>query len=823
MVDPGKKLDGDKNGDDSGGSSSNIVIDINDPLYLHSSDTNGTPLIGLKLTGTENYRVWVAALKHCINSKNKLGFITAETYDKIDGSGIFNLHYKINTISQNGSKLSDYYHKLNSLWREYDVMVPPPVCTCEGASSYKDHAQLLKLIQFVMGLNDVHAPITLLTTEPLPTIKGDFSLLSRDKSHRNMHSGSYRVKESSSAFVSRYDNKGSLTSFVSRPVDNKKRFNKNNNIVRNPNLVCKNCNMTENTIERCFEIIGYPLNFKKKNNSGKNVSNVCVSSKTVDTSVGVSHTLTSDQYQRLISLLSDSGASQHMTFTTTFLFNIIDVSHLDIIMAHPNGTKAKVNQIGSCKVNDNLVIHDVLDSVNKSHMGARSEKDGLYFLNLGGGIPLSMWSGCVLTDVYLINRLPTAVLSGKSPYELVFNYKPKLSHLRSNDPSDDVRVNSEGGGTNPSFVESVVAYADADLSLTAEPSASTSNEIFDNSGSKNSYDVNSKMLGNITAQGQQMMVVQHQIIFIYDGEDLDFNMLLQSNEGVTEHSNIGGPRKSSKKSVLPNKLNDYVLNSKVRYGLDKVVSYSNFSSDNFSFVTNLNKTTEPKSYKEAAIDPRCLLSLVVQQDWIVYQLNINNAFLYGELVEDVYMTLLEGYFIKDDNKDFGFEQSKNDFSLYVKSAGESFMVLLVYVDDILITGYNISESNNCKHLLNFKFMIKDLGLTSLMLSQVMHSLKQSDPRLAFKVLRYLKGSPGKGVLYSKRNMFNVYAYVDSGPSALQPEGLSLDMQYKIANGVIMTCKVKLEENVTDILTKGLSIDEHKKFCGMLNLFDSFQV
>ncbi|GKF35972.1 putative transcription factor interactor and regulator CCHC(Zn) family protein [Tanacetum coccineum] len=169
------------------------VIDVN--------DTYGTPLIGIKLTGIENYRVWAAALKHCIHSKNKLGFINgkcvkpdpetepvlaeqwercnsvvltwilncvstelfigqvfsssaklmwdelAETYYKIDGSVIFNLHYKINTVSQNGSKLSDYYHKLNSLWREYDAMVALPVCACDGASSYKDHAQLLKLMQ----------------------------------------------------------------------------------------------------------------------------------------------------------------------------------------------------------------------------------------------------------------------------------------------------------------------------------------------------------------------------------------------------------------------------------------------------------------------------------------------------------------------------------------------------------------------------------------------------------------------------------------------------------------------------------------------------
>ncbi|GJQ92447.1 putative RNA-directed DNA polymerase [Tanacetum coccineum] len=134
---------------------------------------------------------------------------------------------------------------------------------------------------------------------------------------------------------------------------------------------------------------------------------------------------------------------------------------------------------------------------------------------------------------------------------------------------------------------------------------------------------------------------------------------------------------------------------------------------------------------------RCHLSLVVQKGWVVYQLDINNAFLYGEIVKDVYMTLPEGYFDVNDKKVcklqkslyglkqtprkwrekltsvlkvFGFEQSKNDFSLYTKSAGESFVVLLVYVDDILITGNDMTEINNCKKLLNSEFMIKDLGV-----------------------------------------------------------------------------------------------------------------
>ncbi|XP_071712563.1 uncharacterized protein [Rutidosis leptorrhynchoides] len=46
-----------------------------------------------------------------------------ETYDKIDASITFNLYQKINSCSQSGQSLSDYYHKLNAMWRQFDDMI----------------------------------------------------------------------------------------------------------------------------------------------------------------------------------------------------------------------------------------------------------------------------------------------------------------------------------------------------------------------------------------------------------------------------------------------------------------------------------------------------------------------------------------------------------------------------------------------------------------------------------------------------------------------------------------------------------------------------
>lgn len=56
--------------------------------------------------------------------------------------------------------------------------------------------------------------------------------------------------------------------------------------------------------------------------------------------------------------------------------------------------------------------------------------------------------------------------------------------------------------------------------------------------------------------------------------------------------------------MLPVKLDNYVLVNKVKYDINRVVNYSNFSADDFVFSSSLNKINEHRTFAEAATDSR---------------------------------------------------------------------------------------------------------------------------------------------------------------------------------------------------------------------------
>ncbi|GAA0184975.1 hypothetical protein LIER_32263 [Lithospermum erythrorhizon] len=81
----------------------------------------------------------------------------------------------------------------------------------------------------------------------------------------------------------------------------------------------------------------------------------------------------------------------------------------------------------------------------------------------------------------------------------------------------------------------------------------------------------------------------------------------------------------------------------------------------------------------------------------VERLDINNAFLDGFLDEDIYMKLPDDY-----------SKAVTPQVCKLKSSGDCFLVLVVYVDGILLTGNSEAQMIAVKDFLHSKFTIKDL-------------------------------------------------------------------------------------------------------------------
>ncbi|KAK1430741.1 hypothetical protein QVD17_13699 [Tagetes erecta] len=656
-----------------------------------------------------------------------------------------------------------------------------------------------------------------------------------------------------------------------------------------------------------------------------------------------------------------------------------------------------------------------------------------------GGLPLNMWTESVLTAAYLINRMPSSVLSGKSPYEMLFGKPPPLCHLRAfgclvfsknlnpNDKFDSrankcvflgYSINKKGYklwdlddktiifSRDVNFYESVFPFKIEKFTKqpdfenlqiynffenSAENEApmphdvkrtddlhsenhTTSGSSDNNSGqhtdhqnfennksfsndSPNSTDKNrhdfchKNNLDNLNCENDQSVDLEA----TQSSDDVDetnYDSASEGNNGTPEQPPL---RRTTRHSIPPKRFKDFIVEGKVKYGLEKVVNYSKLSVESQSFFSSLDNNVVPKSYKEASLDSnwinamniemealhrnntwvltdlppgrkpigskwlykikykpdgqigrykarlvakgysqregldfqetfspvvkmvtvRCVMCLAVQHDWPLYQLDVDNAFLYGDLTEDVYMSLPEGYYDTNETKvckltkslyglkqasrqwnekltstlsEIGFVQSKSDYSLFIKTNGDIISVLLVYVDDIILTGNNLGELENIKVLLKSNFLIKDLGelkyflgievirneegiilsqrkycldllqefgllgakpvsnpieqniiitdklnsgkddaeldniteyqkligkliyltltrpdisYTVSCLSQFMHKPLNSHLKVALRLLRYLKSSPGKGNLFSKSMDFRLKGFSDS--------------------------------------------------------------
>ncbi|KAI0520062.1 hypothetical protein KFK09_007527 [Dendrobium nobile] len=148
---------------------------------------------------------------------------------------------------------------------------------------------------------------------------------------------------------------------------------------------------------------------------------------------------------------------------------------------------------------------------------------------------------------------------------------------------------------------------------------------------------------------------------------------------------------------------------------------------------------------------RVLILLALHHNWVIHQLDVSNAFLHGNLSDIVYMQQPPGfqdslhpnhvcrlkkalYGLKQSPREwyatlsnhllaYGFNISSSDHSLLTYKSGTTRMYILIYVDNILLTGNSQTDITKLLSNLHNNFQMRNLGPLSQFLGIQTHHTK----------------------------------------------------------------------------------------------------
>ena len=161
---------------------------------------------------------------------------------------------------------------------------------------------------------------------------------------------------------------------------------------------------------------------------------------------------------------------------------------------------------------------------------------------------------------------------------------------------------------------------------------------------------------------------------------------------------------------------------------------------------------------------RLTLAIAAAQRWEVHQMDVKNAFLHGDLSEEIYMEQPHG-FIQDSSlvcrlkkSLYGLKQAprawyakmdsfllsqnlercKSDPNVSMLRTHDSLLILVLYVDDLLITSNSASSIATVKRTLHDRFLMMDMGplhfFLGLEISQDAIGIKLSQAKYARDLL-----------------------------------------------------------------------------------------
>ena len=635
---------------------------------------------------------------------------------------------------------------------------------------------------------------------------------------------------------------------------------------------------------------------------------------------------------------------------------------------------------------ENGILHQT-SCVGTPQQNGRVERKHRHILNVAralrfqANLPIKFWGECVLTAGYLINRTPSKLLGGKTPYEILFGRPSSYNYIRTfgclcyarnlNREKDKFASRSQRClfvgypfgkkgwkvydlDTGKYFVSRDVVFSESEFPYADKEGVQP--DLVQGA----SFDITNQFNGELNEE-EESEVLENSTVTQSDNNDRGGAAEILG-ESVPEQ--LGRGHRTKEAST---RLRDYVtytaqqispsacspnpiLSTGTSYPIAHYVNCDKFSPQHRSFLAAMTAEKEPASYVQAIKDirwkeammkeiealeangtwtvedlpqgkralgskwvykikynsdgsverykarlvilgnnqiegidynetfapvakmvtVRTFLSVAAAKGWELHQMDVHNAFLHGDLEEEVYMKMPPGFSTQQPGKvcrlrkslyglrqaprcwfsklttalkRYGFLQSQSDYSLFTLNRDKIHLSILVYVDDLVLAGNNGVAIQKFKDYLCHCFHMKDLGTLKYflgvevarnqegiflcqrkyaldiiseagllgakpsgfpieqnhhlalaenallvdsekyrrlvgrliyltltrpelsysvhILAQFMHQPREAHWEAALRVVRYLKGSPGQGILLRADSDLRLYAYCDS--------------------------------------------------------------
>ncbi|GJW14062.1 ribonuclease H-like domain-containing protein, partial [Tanacetum coccineum] len=586
-----------------------------------------------------------------------------------------------------------YFDNANSVWKEL-----------ESIYDKVDGSVIFNLLQKINNPKQAHQN-ALLTRDPLPKVKDAYTIISREESYKGDSSGVSKLKRNASSFAAKtfYNNRRNFNNKSNS--DNTRGSSSNSNVNKgpNPSIICKNYGKIGHTIDKRYEIIGFPHGFKRNANIGKHSFNANTDVKVNDKQSSSSLSSGKDSFF--------NGTNQHLTISIVDMFNAVDITSLKITVGHLIGTLYTISHVGNLKLSNNVILYDILvvhgycvsllsdnKLIRDSKMYVGFDEDKCYIQDLKNERILG--NGSESGGLYLFDMIKDNSV-GKSNMVMCFHVSKLIWQNRLGHPSDQVMS---------------ILHNDLDISKSSYMfvcdvynNAKQTRDPFPLSNRK------SKSLGELVhldlAFWVYLVKTKDEVFDVLvslinllnnqiEGNISDNNSGAAQNVKVIGHEDVQKPklRRFSRPTRLSAKLNDYVVNSSLRYGIENETEALN--KNNTWTICDLPAGRKPigckwiySMYKSTSDIDRYKARLVAkgfsQREGLEY--------------EETFSPVVKmPYDITTASDEHGFKQSKFDYYLYVKQRGKSFVALLVYVDDI--------DLGKLKYFLGIKVLENDKGL-----------------------------------------------------------------------------------------------------------------